>query len=115
MAVSNLQVLDIIEVMEAFLEKKRPPEHLRSKVDITYKIDGQSVIINEVRPQWNLPNVSREHGVAKATFVKGKNQWKVFWLRANLKWYPYDPKPTVKSLADFTNLVLEDRHACFWG
>jgi hypothetical protein len=28
MAVDNLQVLDIIEVMEAFLERKPPPEHI---------------------------------------------------------------------------------------
>lgn len=31
MAVSNLQVLDIIEVMEAFLERHRPPQHIRPK------------------------------------------------------------------------------------
>lgn len=40
MAVTNLQVLDIIEVMEAFLERKRPPAHIRSKLDIGYKIEG---------------------------------------------------------------------------
>jgi hypothetical protein len=40
MAVTNLQVLDIIEVMEAFLERKRPPEHIRPKLDIGYKIEG---------------------------------------------------------------------------
>ena len=41
MAVTNLQVLDIIEVMEVFLERKRPPEHIRPKLDIRYKIEGQ--------------------------------------------------------------------------
>lgn len=38
MAVDNLQVLDIIEVMEAFLEKARPPEHIRPQLDLGYKI-----------------------------------------------------------------------------
>lgn len=115
MAVSNLQMLTIIETMEAFLDRKRPPEHIRPQLDINYKIEDQSVIINEIRPQWNNTAIIREHGVAKATFIKSKNQWKVFWLRADLKWYPYDPKPLVKALSDFTRLVEEDKHHCFWG
>lgn len=38
MAVSNLQVLDIIEVMEAFLERNRPPEH----IDRSWILDTRS-------------------------------------------------------------------------
>jgi Protein of unknown function (DUF3024) len=53
--------------------------------------------------------------VAKSTFVKAKNHWKVFWQRANLKWYQYDPMPTVKNLRDFVKLVEEDQLGCFWG
>lgn len=115
MAVGNLQVLDIIEVMEGFLERKRPPENIRPKLDIAYKIEGQSVIINEVRPRWNNPSEIGEHGVAKATFVKAKNHWKVFWLRADLKWHAYDPKPTVKTLKAFVDLLEADVDHCFWG
>ena len=114
MAVNNLQVLDIIEVMESFLERKRPPENIRPKLDIAYKIEGQSVVINEVQPRWN-PSEIGEGGVAKATVVKAKNHWKIFWLRADLKWHAYDPKPTVKTLQDFVKLVEQDAHHCFWG
>jgi hypothetical protein len=115
MAVNNLQVLDIIEIMEAFLERKRPPEHIRPQLDIGYKIEGQSIIIHEIRPFWSEPSKIIHPEVAKATFVKTKNHWKVFWLRSNLKWYAYNPKPTVKTLKDFVTLVEEDKHACFWG
>lgn len=115
MAVSNLQVLDIIEVMEAFLERKRPPEQIRPKLDIGYRIEEQSIIIHTIRPVWNDASRTQQSDVAKATFVKARNHWKVFWLRANLKWYTYDPKPAVKTLKDFVKLVEEDKHACFWG
>lgn len=115
MAVSNLQVLDIIEVMEAFLERRRPPEHIRPKLDIGYRIEGQSIIIHTIRPLWNDPSRLQQSDVAKTTFVKAKDHWKVFWLRADLKWYAYDPKSTVKTLQDFVKLVEEDKHACFWG
>ena len=115
MAVTSLQVLDIIEVMEAFLERKRPPEHIRPKLDIGYKIEVQRIIIHEIRPSWNDASKVIYPEIAKATFVKSKNHWKVFWLRSDLKWYAYDPKPTVKTLKDFVSLVEENKHGCFWG
>lgn len=115
MAVNNLQVLEIIEVMEAFLERQRPPEHIRPKMDIGYKIEGQSIIIHEIRPLSNDSSKIIYPEVAKATFVKAKNHWKVFWLRSNLKWYTYDPKPIVKTLREFLTLVEADKHGCFWG
>jgi hypothetical protein len=115
MAVDNLQVLDIIKVMEAFLERKRPPQHIRPKLDIGYRIEGQSIIIHTIRTFWNDATQIQQSDVAKATFVKSKTHWKIFWLRANLKWDVYDPKPTVQTLNDFVKLVEEDKYACFWG
>lgn len=115
MAVSSLQVLDIIEVMEGFLERNRPPENMRAKLDVGYKIEGQSIIIHDIRPLFNDSSRTIYPAIAKATFVKRKNHWKVFWLRSNLKWYAYAPEPTVKTLKDFVTLVEEDKHACFWG
>lgn len=115
MAVENLQVLDIIEVMEAFLERQRPPEHIRPKLDVGYKIEGQSIIIHEIRPLWDDASKIIYPEVAKTTFVKAKNHWKVFWLRADLKWHAYGSKPAVKTLSDFVELVEEDAHGCFWG
>ena len=115
MAIDSLQTLDIIEVMENFIEKRRPPVHIRPKLDIDYRIDGQSVTIVEVRPRWDNPEIYRDTPIAKTTFIKAKNQSKVFWMRQDLKWHSYTPKPHVKTLKEFTELVLEDKHACFWG
>ncbi|MCD9017166.1 DUF3024 domain-containing protein [Parachryseolinea silvisoli] len=115
MAVDNLQVLDIIEVMEPFLERKRPSEDIRPRLDIGYKIEGQSIIIHEIRPLWDDASKTIYPEVAKATFVKAKNHWKVFWRRADLKWHAYEPTPTVTTLEGFVKLVEEDKHACFWG
>jgi hypothetical protein len=70
MSLHTLQTLEIIEVMENFLSGKRPPEHIRNKLDIGYKIEDQSIIIFEIRPQWDKPEVIREHAFAKTTFVK---------------------------------------------
>lgn len=115
MAIETLQTLEVIEVMENFLSRKRPPEEIRNRLDIGYKIEGQSIILFEIRPQWNKPEIIHEHPFAKTTFVKAKSNWKVFWMRADSKWHSYMPQPTVKRLSEFTTLVEEDQHHCFFG
>jgi hypothetical protein len=66
------------------------------------------VDIFEVRPQWNRPEVKREHAVAKATYVRVNAVWRVFWQRQDLKWHRYDPAPEVDSLEAFLQLINED-------
>jgi len=115
MAVDVLQSLEIIEVMENFISRIRPPEEIRDKLDISYAIEGQSIIIFEIGPHWKKPGETMQFPKAKTTFVKAKNYWKVFWQRADLKWHPYPPNPTVKSVTEFIQLVDEDKHHCFFG
>jgi len=115
MAIDIFQTLDVIETMENFIERKRPPEALRSKLDLSYKIEDQSIIVFEIRPVWDKPGETLESPVAKCTFVKAKNHWKVFWFRADLKWHSYESEPSVATLVDFTKLIDEDKYHCFWG
>ena len=115
MAIEIFQTLDIIEVMENFIERKRPPENMRHQLDLSYKIEDQSVIVFEIRPQFRSPDKKIEVNIGKATFVKSKNIWKIFWMRADMKWHSYDPQPTVKNLKEFLIILEEDRFGCFWG
>lgn len=115
MALSEIERKRYERAMDAFLEKRRPPAHIRSQLDIGFRITGQSVEIFEVRPRWDRPQEKMEMPVAKATFVKTQYHWKVFWMRRDLKWHRYDPAPEVLSLEDFGRLVHEDKHACFFG
>jgi hypothetical protein len=58
---------------------------------------------------------TRMPSVAKMTYVKSKKIWKLFWLRADLKWYGYESFPKAKNLEDCLNVIAEDQYACFWG
>ncbi len=107
--------LEIIETMENYIDKIRPSVEIRHKIDIGYELKDQSVILHEIRPKWNDPKIVLTHDYAKATFVLKNNLWKVFWMRSNLKWNSYKPKPTVRQLKDFLKLVDEDKHHCFKG
>ncbi len=54
-------------MMDAYMKIRRPPDHLRDKVDIGYRQEGQSVEIFEIRPVWNDPSKKIEPSIAKAT------------------------------------------------
>ena len=55
MAIDILTTAEVIEAMEKFIYKRRPPLEIRHQLDLSYKIDNQSVIIYEIRPRWNNP------------------------------------------------------------
>lgn len=115
MPIELLLTLDVIEALENYLDRIRPSEELREQVDVAYKIEDQSIIIYEIRPFWKNPKEKIESPIAKTTFIKSKNHWKIFWQRADLKWHSYQPKPTVKSIKEFVETIEADSHGCFWG
>ena len=84
------------------MQRRRPPVHIRPSVDLAFRITGQSVEIFEIRRAWQGPvNEKHESPVAKATYVRSRGVWRVFWQRRDLKWHGYDPKPEVKSVEEF--------------
>ena len=115
MPFSEFETKRIEKIVGGFIEEKRPPAELRSQVDLAFRIEGQSVVIFEVRPRWNDPKERVEEPVAKATYVKNRKLWKVYWQRADLKWHRYDPDPEVDTLEAFIDLVEQDEYACFFG
>lgn len=48
----------------------------------------------------------------KLTYVKSANIWKLYWMRADLKWHLYEE---YKKLDDLLQEVKMDPHHCFWG
>lgn len=115
MALSEFEIKKVEKVVGAFVEKRRPPPHIRKEVDVAYRVTGQSVEIFEIRPVWRGNGETHEIPVAKATFVKTENVWKLYWQRQDLRWYSYEPKPHVRSIEEFVEEVGADPCACFWG
>ena len=115
MALNDLERKRAEKALASFMQKRRPPVHVRSQLDFGYRLEGQSVELFEIRPKWNEPSQKLERPFAKATYVRARETWKVYWLRADLKWHVYEPAPQVGSLEKFLQLVAEDRYACFFG
>ena len=115
MAISEFEIKKCERDLGLFLKAKRPPAHVRDKLDFGYRIVNQSVELFEIRPQWNDPENKIEIPFAKATYVKKTKRWKIYWQRQDLKWHSYEPLPAVTHLEEFLSIVDEDAHACFFG
>jgi hypothetical protein len=115
MAFELIKKAEIIVIMEAYLSQVRPPEKIRPKLDIGYRIDNQSVFIFEIRPRWDKPSEIRTYDYAKATYINKHDFWKIYWLRSTLKWYLYEPFPIAQNLEEFLEIVEVDAYHCFKG
>jgi len=115
LALTEIELKRCEKEIAAFMDRRRPPTHIRDRFDVGYRIDGHRVEIFEVKPDWKDPLIRREAPVAKATFVRTQGLWKVYWMRRDLKWHGYPPKAEVNTLKEFLGAVDRDEHGCFWG
>jgi len=68
MAISEFEVKRWEKAIGLFMAKRRPPVHIRDKLDLGYRIENQSVEIFEIRPRWDRPSEKMESPVARATY-----------------------------------------------
>ncbi len=115
MSISEFERKRTEKIVNAFVEKHRPEPHIRPNLDLSFRLKDQSVEIFEIRPVWDNPKEKVEIPIAKATFVKKRQCWRVFWQRSDLKWHRYEPAPEVRLVEDFLALVEQDEFSCFFG
>jgi hypothetical protein len=116
MAISEFETKRREQIVLRYLDGRRPSPHIRSEVDLDCRVLGQSVEMFEIRQVWKgKPGEKMEHPFAKATYVKSKAVWKIYWQRADLKWHRYEPSSEVKNLEEFLAVVEKDEHGCFYG
>ncbi len=113
MAFTKDQMAAITRMMEAYIAAVRPAEEIRHQLDLGWRLDRQSVYIFTIRPDWQDPSIIRHHDFAKATWVKSKGHWEIFWQRANGNWTTYQALPSVGNLQLFLEEVERNPHFCF--
>ncbi len=115
MALSEFEQARVERLMRAYLERHRPPPHLRGRVDLGYRLEGQTLDLFEIRADWQDPERKLEMPAARARYIKSRRRWRVYWHRASGRWEAYAPLPEVESLEDFLELVETDPYGCFFG
>jgi hypothetical protein len=52
MALSEFEISRYEKLVAEFAQRRRPPPHLRDKVDLAFRVNGQSIELYEVRAHW---------------------------------------------------------------
>lgn len=91
------------------------PAHIRQKLRVIYKIDGNAVTIYEERPYF-LDKSRVTHGsVARMRYHIGQKRWTLYWADRNTKWHLYEEHPPAKSIQTLLDEVTRDPIHIFWG
>lgn len=113
MALSELELAGVHRTMAAYIARRRPRPEIRNELDIGYSIENQSIIVHEDRRLYDGSWMIEP--VAKTTWVKTQRIWKVFWMRADLRWHSYEPLATARTLDKVLEEIDADPYGCFWG
>lgn len=113
MAFNDLEYHAIKKEIDLFLEAVRPRPSARTALDMVYHIDEQTIIIAETRSAGqNRRRDIQELALAKIAYIRSQERWKLYWNRGDLKWEFYQETSTLNATL---NLLLLDKHGCFFG
>ena len=115
MAFNDIERARNLASLKWFLEQRRPPEHIRPQLDIGYAIEGHAVDIFEIRPDWQDKSTTTHSPVARVKYVRSTDQWRLYWMRPDLKWHSYEPSATHPSLRSALGVINADACCCFFG
>jgi hypothetical protein len=115
MAFSEFEHKRYEKLLKEFCADCGPSPFIRAKLRWEFRITGQSIELLETRPRWNNPSECSSSGLAKTIYVKKTREWKVYWMRADLKWHRYWTCPSVRTIEEFLELVDRDEEAAFKG
>lgn len=65
MAFSSEELATYKSILHAFIDRNRPRPEIRDEVNLSYRVERQSVIILEIRPAMSRPGETIERSVAK--------------------------------------------------
>jgi len=114
MAFTELE-LKLIENTVGTMCRRRSPVHLRDEIRLAYEVAKYFVEIYEERPGWRNRTHWTRMGVARFRYVRGTERWRLYWMRQDLKWHPYEPLPESRSLEKLVAEVDKDPHGAFFG
>jgi hypothetical protein len=114
MAFADEEIEQYGEMAAAYCDDRIPP-HVRDKLWMGYRIEDQSITLLEFRPHFQDKSRITMTPVAKTTFIRKTGEWRIYWMRRDLKWHGYAPCPAVWSFEEFLEEVDRDELCCFFG
>lgn len=91
------------------------PEECRDELRMTYSVDGHAVTLFEERPDWRGSGEWMRSEVARFRYYRSRDEWQLYWMRADMKWHLYEPAARSRSLSRLVSHVDRDTYCCFFG
>jgi hypothetical protein len=91
-----------------------PPEHA-DQLRTVYEIEGHSVTMYEERPPWDGVGEWTRSGIARFRFSRSRREWRLYWMRQDLRWHLYDPDEMPPDLDSLVAAVEADKYGAFFG
>lgn len=114
MAFTDLELKLIDKIVGGLCREMNSPEFI-DELSIEYRIDRHDVVLFEKRPAYQQHDRTTEIPAAKLKYFRTQNEWRLFWMRGDLKWHAYKPFTKSRRLSDLVAVVKDDPHGCFWG
>lgn len=96
------------------LIESRKKQANKSGFDLGYQFNNQSIELFEIHPSTHNEKGCFNLSVAKLTYIRTKDMWKIFWMRGSLKWQGFRRCPETNKLNEALLVVDEDADQIFW-
>ena len=114
MAFSEIELKRVERVVGDLCHRRNRPE-FKDELSLDYQIKGHDVVLLERRPSWGLSGGVTDTPVAKLKFVRTSDEWRLYWMKRDLKWHGYDILPSSRDLETLVTEIDQDPHCCFFG
>jgi len=114
MSFTNLEIQLIHKLVGEFCQR-RIPNHVKDQIRLSYTIGNHQIVISEER---SIRDGSSEWivlEIAKLRYVRARDEWQLYWKRANGKWWPYEPQTGSRTLAALIKEIDLDSNGCCFG
>ena len=114
MAFSEIELKRIDNLVGEMCRNLTNPE-FKDELSLEYKVQGHDVVVFEKRPGYGKHVGGMETDAAKIKYVRTKSEWRLYWMRQDLKWHGYEMLSSSKKLEDLVEEIEKDPFCCFFG
>lgn len=95
--------------------RERFPAHLRGELRLEYSVQGDAVILMEVRPHDRGPERWTRSAVARLRYDSEAEEWSLFWQDRRGRWQDYSQLGPTSDLEAVLVEITGDPTGVFWG
>ena len=114
MVFAEIELARVEKAVGGMCRRRTRPE-IRDQLRLEYSVKRHDIEIYEVRPHWRNPGEEMQTPVAKIKYVRSAEEWRLYWMRQDLKWHFYEPFGKSSNLEELVEVVDRDELCCFFG